>query len=178
MRVPYEESLDMLKLPARKQNALEELGIFTWGDLLHRLLADSQAVARIFRGRTSGGKSVSGCKRKCTAAGMWTSLSDKSLSEGREILSAAGTRQTPKLGEVFLSVLLLQFGVFELSVIARSRRFPGRGFNADLVCLVRLRFQAHAAKASASAWFLASASAIHWVAWPITLISWASLRPK
>ena len=51
MRVPYEESLDMLKLSARQQNALEELGIFTWGDLLHRLLADSQAVKSIFRGK-------------------------------------------------------------------------------------------------------------------------------
>lgn len=51
MRVNYDQSLDMLKLPARKQNALEELGIFTWGDLLHRLLSDSQAVARIFRGK-------------------------------------------------------------------------------------------------------------------------------
>ena len=51
MRVPYEESLDMLKLPPRKRNALEELGIFTWGDLLHRLLADSEAVVSIFRGK-------------------------------------------------------------------------------------------------------------------------------
>lgn len=51
MRVPYDESLDMLKLPPRKQHALQELGIFTWGDLLHRLLADSQAVKSIFRGK-------------------------------------------------------------------------------------------------------------------------------
>lgn len=51
MRVPYEEPLDMLKLPPRKQNALEELGIFTWGDLLHRLLADSRAVRSILWGK-------------------------------------------------------------------------------------------------------------------------------
>ena len=51
MRVPYEASLDILKLPPRKQNALEELGIFTWGDLLHRLLADSRGVRSILRGK-------------------------------------------------------------------------------------------------------------------------------
>lgn len=51
MHVPFDESYDMLKLSARKVNALEELGIFTWGDLLYRLSANSQAVARIFRGR-------------------------------------------------------------------------------------------------------------------------------
>lgn len=42
---------DVLKLSARKQNALEELGIFTWGDLLHRLLTDSPAVKSILRGK-------------------------------------------------------------------------------------------------------------------------------
>ncbi len=69
MRVPYEESLDMLKLPPRKQNALEELGIFTWGDLLHRLLADSQAVTSVLRGKNEWWKECEWLEKKMRGGG-------------------------------------------------------------------------------------------------------------
>lgn len=69
MRVPYEKSLDMLTLPARKQNALEELGIFTWGDLLHRLLADSQAVKSILRGKDAWWEECEWLKKKMCGGG-------------------------------------------------------------------------------------------------------------
>ncbi len=38
-----------LELPPRIQNALEEHGIFTWGDLFHCSLVDLRTVLRIPR---------------------------------------------------------------------------------------------------------------------------------
>lgn len=46
MGIPYEESLDILKLAPRLQNALEEHGIFTIGDVLHCSLVDLPRVTR------------------------------------------------------------------------------------------------------------------------------------
>ena len=69
MRVPYDESLDMLKLPPRKQNALEELGIFTWGDLLHRLLADSPAVKSVLRGKDAWWEECEWLEKKMRGGG-------------------------------------------------------------------------------------------------------------
>jgi len=69
MRVPYEASLEMLKLPPRKQNALEELGIFTWGDLLHRLLAHSPAVTSILRGKHEWWQECAWLEKKMRGSG-------------------------------------------------------------------------------------------------------------
>lgn len=53
MEVPDDKSLEALQLPCRLQNALEEHGIFTVGDLLHCSLMDLRTVTRIPRGKAS-----------------------------------------------------------------------------------------------------------------------------
>lgn len=100
-------------------------------------------------------------------------------SEDGEIFSATRAGETSKLGEVLLAIPLLQFGVGQLCLVRWWLGVAWWGRAGRVAALLRpWVLQAHAARAALPAWSLASASAIHFVAWPMTFTSWASFLLK
>lgn len=184
MKVHLDEGL---RLAPQIQNYLEENGLFTYRDLLYCTLKVTGEDAidtaldmpvmlpshmQLYL-REQGIVTL----RDLLGSGVVVKLND---SEDGEIFSAARAGETPKLGEVLLAIPLLQFGVGQLSIVSWRLGVAGWGRAGRVATILRpLVLQPHAAKASACpAWSLASASAIHFEAWPITFTSWASFLLK